>query len=429
MTHDLEDRLREAFAYRSERTHVDADSSHPDLHEGTSRRRLPAMAALAAAGVLLIAGLVAVNAIRSTPSPGTVPLASLPEANLTPIDLTADDLSLDNWITTPSPDAPTPTWMVLDVAALPPGVELVSQAGSVLLTPPIDAPSETTSDLPVSHQYRAQLRDDNTGTVIDVAVSSSQMGGPCNSLIDGMNATATDPPAGGDAGSNISGADVNGINAAVSGSLVCWMPAPGVIASVEVMGSSSPDDLESSLVLARQLTFTDTARLPQPVAPGQPGPAPDSAEFIGTLNGIPWSATVSASALRTMNTYIDGRPSGAFSNDRLSQPVDTPAGTGELSLDAVPGKGAIAYGYTAPAVRTVRAINSTGDSVVLATFPRELETFFAVPIPDGVTIDTLEFLRSDGSIYATATIGPLPRDLAGAYGGLVPILRSPTPDD
>jgi hypothetical protein len=429
MTHDLEDRLREAFAYRSERTEIGTDSSHPDVHDGTTRRRPPAMLALAAASVLVIAGLVAVNAIRSALSPDTAPLASLPEANLTPIDLAADDLSLDDWITTPTPDAPTPTWTVLDVTALPPGVVLVSQAGSVSLVPPIDPPSEASSDIPTSHQYRAQLRDDTTDIVFDVAVSSSQFVGPCHSLIDDMNA-ATDSPGAGDAGSDISRADVNGINAAVSGSLVCWMPAPGVIASVEAVGASSPDDLESSVVLARQLMFTDTEQLPQPVVPGEPGAAPDSAEFSGTLNGIPWSATVSASAVPSMNTYVDGRFIGAFSSDRLSQPTDTPgAEVGHLSLDAVPGKGAIAYGYTAPEVRTVRASNRTGNSVVLATFPRELETFFAVPIPDGVTIDTLDFLRSDGSIYATATIGPLPSGLEGGYGGLVPILRSPTPDD
>lgn len=422
MTHDLEDRLREAFAYRSDHTEIHTDSGRVGQPDATVRHRLPAMLTVVAAGVLVVGGLVAVNATRTGPSSPTVPLASLPQANLTPIDVTADAVSLDGWIAPSANDAPQPSWTVLDVAALPDGVELVNEVGGVLLIPPLDPPTEETSDMPASHQYRAELRDVNNDISFAVGVSSSQIG-PCTSFIEDMEAARADQ-----AGSGVDDAsvDINGINAAVSGSLVCWMAIPGVIASVE---ASSPGDVETSIALARQLTFTDVEQLPQPDSSAEPGAGPASAEFSGTLSGAPWAAVVSPSSLRTMTTYIDGRMSGAFENDRLSQPTDTPVGAGEMSLDASPGRGAIAYGYTAPEVLTVRAINSNAESLVLATFPRELETFFAVPIPVGVTIDKLEFLRADGSVYASASIGPLPRDLEGGYGGIVTILRSPAPDD
>lgn len=426
MTHDLEDRLREAFAYRSDNTEIRSNRSSVGQRHDDFRRRLPAIAALAAAGVLVVGGLVAVSATRTAPSTPTVPLASLPQVNQIPIDVTADELSLDDWIVPPASDAPTPSWTVLDVTALPDGVELVNEAGSVLAIAPIDSPAQEASNLPASHQYRAQLRDDNTDATFDVTVTSSQMG-PCTALIEDMNAARAGQPApGDDAGLETSGVDINGIDAAVSGSLVCWMVDPGAIASVE---ASTPGNVETSIALARRITFTDVDTLPQPNPAAQADAAPASAEFSGTLNGVPWAATVSPSALRTMNTYIDGQPTGAFANDRLSQPTDTPVDAGEMTLDAIPGKGAIAYGFTAPEVLAVRATNSNSESLVLATFPRELETFFAVPIPDGVTIDTLEFLLADGSVYATATIGALPKNLEGGYGGLVPIIRSQAPDD
>lgn len=428
MTHDLEDRLRDAFAYRSDRTEIRSDNSSLDYRHEEPRRLLPAVAALAAAGVLVVGGLVAVSATRTAPSSPTAPLASLPQANLTPIDVTADELSLDNWIGSAANATPAPSWTVLDVTALPEGVELISEVGDVLLGSPFDVTAPQTGALSATHQYRAELRDDNN-TTFTVAVTSSQMG-PCTALIEELGTDPARPQSAPDDGADVAaGVDINGIEAAVSGSLVCWMATPGSVASVEVVGASSPSDAESSIDLARQIKFTDIERLPQLSVPGESAVGPASAEFSGTLNGVPWAATVSPSSLRTMSTYIDGQPSGAFSNDRLSQPTDTPAGTGHLSLDAVPGKGAIAYGYVAPEVVAVRVTNSNAESLVLATFPRELETFFAVPIPDGVTVDMLEFLRADGSTYATATIGPLPNDLAGGYGGIFSILRSPAPDD
>ena len=415
MTHDLEDRLRDAFDYRADRTEFRSDNSSLDHRREVTRRIFPAVVAVAAAGVLVVGGLVAVSALRTAPSSPTVPLASLPQANLTPIDITADELSLDDWIGSAATDAPASSWTVLDATALPAGVELISEVGNTLLGLPLDATTQETGSGWATHIYRAEVRDGN-GTTFDVAVTSSQIG-PCTALIEqGPGDTAA-------------GVDINGIEAAVSGSLVCWIATPGSVASVEVVGASSPSDAESSIDLARQIKFIDVERLPQLNDPGESAVGPASAEFSGTLSEVPWAATVSPSSLRTMTTYIDGQMSGSFENDRLSQPTDTPAGTGELSLDAVPGKGAIVYGYSARKVVAVRVINSNAESRVLATFPRELETFFAVPIPDGVTVDMLEFLRADGSTYATATIGPLPNDLAGGYGGIFSIVPSLAPDD
>lgn len=415
MTHDLEDRLRNAFAYRSVRTEIRSNDSSLDDRPDEPRRFLPALAALTAAAVLVVGGLVVVTSLRSAPSSPTVPVASLPQANLTPIDVTADELSLDDWIGSAATDTPAPSWTVLDVTSLPEGVELISEVGNTLLGLPLDTTTQETGSGRATHIYQAQLRDGNDAT-FDVAVTSSQVG-PCTALIEPGPDNAA------------AGVDINGVDAAVSGSLVCWMARPGLVASVEVVGASSPTDADASIDLARQIKFTDVEQLPKPSDAVESGGGPSSAEFSGTLSGVPWAATVSPSSLRTMTTYIDGRMSASFENDRLSQPTDTAAGAGELSLDAVAGKGAIVYGYSAPEIVAVRVVNNNAESLVLETFPRELETFFAVPIPDSITIDTLEFLRADGSTYATATIGPLPKDLAGSYGGIFSILRSPAPDD
>lgn len=427
MNHDLEDRLRDAFTYRADRTNVRSDSNQSVQRRGEPRRLLPALAAVAAAGVVVVGGLVAVNATRNGSASPTVPLDSLPPANVTHVDVRADELSLDVWIGQASNDAPAASWTVIDVSALPDGLELTSEEGKVLLGLPFDETAPETGSMAATHQYRAELRDGN-GTSFSVAVTSNKLG-PCTQLIEEMGTPPAPEPSSSDDSGVVAGVDINGIDAAVSGSLVCWMVTPESVASVEMLGASSPGDAEASIELARQLTFTQADRLPQQTWPPESAPGPAAAEFNGTLNGVPWAATVASSSLRSMSTFIDGQPSGAFSNDRLSQPTDAPAGTGEVSLDAVPGKGAIVYGYVSPEVLTVRVTNSNAQSLVLATFQRELESFFAVPIPDGVTIDTLQFLRADGTTYATATIGPLPEDLVGGYGGIFTIIQSPTSND
>ena len=428
MTHDLEDRLRDAFTYRAERTEIRADGGQSVSRRREPRRVLPALAGLAAAALVVVGGLVAVSAAQNRTSPAAVPLGSLPPANLTSaLDVSTDELSLDVWIGQASNEAPAANWTVVDVSALPEGVELTSEEGNVLLGLPFDETGPQTGSMVATHQYRAELHDGND-IRFSVAVTSNKLG-PCTQLLEEMGTVATREPDPGDDSGVIARVDINGIDAAVSGSMVCWMVTPEAVASVEKLGASSPGDTDASVELARQVTFTQVAQLPQQSWPTESALGPAAAQFRGTLNGVPWAATVNPSSLRSMSTFIDGQASGAFSNDRLSQPTDAPAGAGEVSLDAIPGKGAIVYGYVSPEVLTVRVTNSNADSLVLATFQRELETFFAVPIPDGVTIDTLEFLRADGTTYATATIGPIPEDLVGAYGGIFTPIQAPTSND
>ena len=52
-----------------------------------------------------------------------------------------------------------------------------------------------------------------------------------------------------------------------------------------------------------------------------------------------------------------------------------------------------------------------------------------MPVPEGVVITTLEFVRADGSVHALAEVGPIPADLEGTYGGAITIKReAATPD-
>lgn len=426
MTNDIEEQLRAAFTHRAEHTVISGafDQVAAAPNNPTRSMRGPVLA-MAAAAVLVVGGILAVNAgtTDSVLPADQTPVAPQPEEANTTVQTAATDdplgLSLDEWISLPRVDSPDRSWPIVDASALPAGVNLTDQSGSVLLGPPIGV-EESGDDVfdAVTHQYVARLRGD-TGTEFTVTVTTMAFG-PCSAFDDAGGSTqptADQTPA---------AVAVGGVDAAVRGSLVCWALSPGVNASVEVFDSSLPTDAAVSIDLAQQLEFTEVARLPQSTNDFDSQPAPDSGDLGGTLNGVAWLATVDPSSLRTMNTYADGQLLGGFQNDRLSQPNDVAAATGELMLTGVPGQGALVYGYVAPEAVVVRVTNDSGAVITLPMLQRELESFFAVPIPDGVVVETVEFVRADGSAYASTQIGPLPDDLAGGYGGFASIQRSPS---
>lgn len=424
MTTDLEERLRQAFEYRAEHTVVDYDVSGFGRCGESERRSMRLIAAVAAAAVVVVGGLVVLDAARTEPTPpaNQTPSVSIPDETTMPVPEapgtpTGDivGLSLDDWIGLSAARTPEPSWEILNTAALPDGVKLIDQSGSVILGPPAGV---TQGGSALMYRYVAHLRDSND-TDLTMMVSSMDAG-PCTMPTDQLGTGTQDQTAPAD-----TTIDINGTNATLAGSRVCWELSPGVFASIEIVGSTQPSDAAASTELARQVGFVDVERLPRVTAPFTGSVAPRIGDFGGTVNGVPWLATIDPSSLRTMNIYANGRALGGFENDRLSQPNDIPAETGELTLTGIPGAGAVIYGYLSPEVVAVRVTNDNADTVELAVLQRRLETFFAVPIPEGVTVETLEFLRADGSDYASAAIDPLPNDLDGTYGRHFTISRSP----
>jgi hypothetical protein len=446
MTTDLEEQLRRAFEHRAQQTAVSSDLD-PDQNasmqrSATSVRSWLPYAGVAAAGVLVVVGMVALGAVRTdqtspteqTPTvqstaPSTAPATPTSAAPTAVATGAVLGISLDDWIGTVAVDAGTRSWTVLDTTQLPADVELIDEAGGVLLSPPLDGGGSNTdadfAGMTETYQYGATVLAN--GFELNVTVTSSAFG-PCSALLDAME-TGPSTTDGTPITSTSTGTvvDINGRRAVIDGSLVCWTVEPGVVASVDATGSS--DAAAAAADLARRIEFTEVDQLPQPTALVNGDAAPASGDFAGTLNAVPWLATVEPSSLRTMWVYADGQAVGGFENDRLSQPTDIPAATGELSLAGVPGAGALVFGYVAPEVVAVRVTSSSDEVAMLAVLQRENESFLTVPIPEGVVVRTLEFVRADESVYAVAEVGPVPANLEGTYGGLLTIKRAPaTPD-
>ena len=181
------------------------------------------------------------------------------------------------------------------------------------------------------------------------------------------------------------------------------------------------------LAIAESLAFTTVAEPPSTTIDEDTPPEDrlvGEPQIAGTLDGVPWSAQVDPGALRTMFVYVDGRRNSGFENDRLSQPSDLPAaGPGEISLSGIDGSGAIIFGYTSPEVDRILVRRTDGQAALLPVFGRDLESYFAIPVPDGLTIETITFLTGDGLPYRVATIPPLPAGLGGTYGGYIEAVR------
>jgi hypothetical protein len=142
------------------------------------------------------------------------------------------------------------------------------------------------------------------------------------------------------------------------------------------------------------------------------------------VGGAEWSATVSESSLRGMQMYVDGRSSSGFESDRLNQPTDFPAAGGEASIGGTPGAGAMVYGFlTAEADGVVvRSGDGTAVRLPIVRGPLGLESYFAIPVPEGVELGVVEFVDASNEVVATLELPYLPRDLSGAYGGFATIL-------
>ena len=418
MSTALDDRLREAFAHRANSTDVRVDLVRPG-EAGTARsdvivavdargadRWSPRRRSIVAVGaVAAVVGLVATGVAVSqrggpvTDEPGSdIGVgATTATTNGTIADASADvvltdraALDLEQYRVLPVVRSTPLTFTVLDDSALPAGWSFEVMRSFTLL-----GPSDGSFPGTGGYSSGGTLTDDG-GTSYELTVSSEDF--------LAVGATVDDTR-------TVGGAPVL-VADGVAGE-IGWTPADGV----HVMLGNADADVGRLVDVAEQLTFVSTDELPLAPRPTGAG-APDAgAAFAGRIAGETWSATVGADALRSMFVDIGGQRLGGFANDRLSQPTDVPVVTGEATITALPGVGAVAFGYSTPSATAVVATLAGGATVSFPTLQRDLEAFWAVPIPTGVTVVSLAFVGATG-VIATLTVPPLDPQLGGSYGGV-----------
>lgn len=403
------------------RTHIDSLAAPITIDEVTHRSptfeldgrssRRPGVAI--AAGIIAAAGLAAVTVVASrdtdqaTSSTPATPATAEPPAP--PVDRLDDPmrLDLDGWIVDAEP-SPAQEFWVLDTTQLPAGYTLVDAAGYTML----DTSSMDSANDQVDYRWMASMQSDS-GDVIALTAERSVSRPDCAERlgddavpveVDGGPALLREPTN-------------NAAQADRSGASVCWVPHPGVIVMVESSAATS-DDIDI-VDIARSLTFATTDTLPHPEPAPSAAGVSDDPTFAGNLNGLAWTATVDAGDLRAMGIATEQGHRGAFSNDRLSQPTALAVADVEGHITGVPGYGAIVYGVGPQGATAVVVTATNGHQAELPLHTRPLETFFAIPIPEPVQIETLRFVADDNTTLATVDVPRIPSGLEGTYGGVL----------
>lgn len=204
--------------------------------------------------------------------------------------------------------------------------------------------------------------------------------------------------------------DINGRAGLQTTRQVWWEQERGVGVTVSqprgsVVSESWADDLTA---VARSLTFISTKELPIRTIPPNAVPTSKVAQFIGTLNGIRYAVQANTRPLRGIFVYAGDEFIGGVEEDRLSQPTDDPQTAGTVNIAGVAGYGAIAFGYTEPATAGLRANLADGTTVQVPVLRNPGETYFALPIPLGVEVTSLDFVDEDGHTLRTAIVPTLP---------------------
>lgn len=398
MTVELEDRVRRALAHRAEATTV-GRASADTVQRGSdavvvdlaaSRRRLGArdrrrpMLAVAAVALVAIGG-IALSRRTEPPTeqdatPATQPATSAPSA---PSSVVHRGLTLDDRRVLPVESELPADRYVVDTTRLPEGWTATERLSSTL----------DFTHGGIGYGYSAQI---TTADGVTVSIWATR----------GLGAQLPE-------GEPIGTIDGVPAYASTDGSTsVNWQPDPRVV--VTIQGDRPVGELVD---LADTLRYRRVAELP--ILPADPvGPPTNEAHvrFSGTLSGQPWTAEVDPGPLRTMWVSFDGARAGGFEADRQSQPTDVAVTGLERTTIAVAGTGLVVIGHGAPSLTSVVATLADGSTASFPTYQRELEAFFAVPIPVGARVTTLTFLAGD-VVRATLEVPAWPADLDGTYGG------------
>ncbi len=385
----------------------------------TGRPRWWMLAAVAACLGLLGAGLVAFGGGNDTLTPATVPVPStdggtpattapattapqetIPEVTVVPAsaDLTVTDLraiSLDEWI---DADAALPIAddiVGIDRDALPAGWSVSDEDGRLLLYP---------GDMS-GYRYTATVTTDDQTSYTVTFVTDELLGSdPCFLPTAGFAGTVGD----------LTGATV--------GDAVCGRTADGADLAVVPVVGSVPAATSSALDVANTLRFAKADDVPHPDLAflAADRDEPDVVDFAGTLSGARWAVTVEPAGTRRMDNYIAGNFSSGMEASNIAVTVGQESPVVESLLEGVPGYGAVVYGHVEGDAVAVIATTNDGETARLPMLAIDGRSAFAVPIPDGVDIDTLTFVDADGSVIAIGDVPDVPRGYGGGFLSLLP---------
>lgn len=385
MSVDFEQELRRVFRDRADSTRFTLDVDRRPVQRrcvNISRpirwvRPLLAVAAIAAVAVITLA---------VTYGDGGSPPAAAGDAPLVlddPLALSLDPLRGVGPV--PAGPAARP-YLVVDAEALPPGWSIETTMQGALLDFSGDPE-------PAIDHYRSQATlTTGDGTTYSLRLERSvgtagELGGP----------RRTD-------------------TVSVDGTSLQWVAGDGVVARLDTPAVTTPATLQAvseqiPLVAADALDAVPAPRLADVSLPRR-------VDFEGELAGVHWWATIGCCSLRAIavGSAIENG-AGATSADRLSQPTDDPTTRTDSMIVGIPSAGAIVAGFTDPAATGIQVI---ADGQVIAEAPVIVAhgaAFFAVPVPDGVRIDTVAFTSGAGDIHPVV-VPPLPPDLFGTYPGM-----------
>jgi hypothetical protein len=365
------------------RVHSDLLTCHPDLESTTSEvllkehplshverfRRSPGRGrgylTVAAAAAVLVAGLYWIGRApdrtpASTPVPSNVVLTD-------PLSL-----SLDDQPRTATPQSSESDFVVLDLAKLPSGWTGTETSAGVMWPP--------------ENAYR---------TVYSLVGPKGESYSV--NIIVGLSLKP-------DSGIQI---DINGHEGLQNASNVWWEQERGVGVTVS-RAPVAGDDGDGIVEAARVLAFATVEELPIVRIDPAAEPSRTGAQFAGTLNGAKYAAYPSTGPLRGILVSVGDGGGAGVDNDRLSQPTDDPETSGGVNILGVPGYGGIAFGYTVPGVAALRANLADGSTVQAPVLRNPSETYFALPIPLGVEVTTLDFLDDAGAPMRSAIMPTLP---------------------
>ena len=368
------DRVRDELLRESDREEVTVVRSPSDQPMATvhalvrSPWRVRWYVAAGAAAAVLIAGLYVVGQ-----SAGQTPAASPTSTDA----VLADPpfwISLDDQPRTADPVVSESQYVVPDLTVLPPGWTASVVTAFGLIWPPKDGYYTTYSIVSPTGTYQ-------------VNVTSGLSPKP----------ESGDP------------VDINGREGLQNTRQVWWEQEPGVGVVVSRPRSGLSEDAGADLAeVARSLTFNSEKELPILTIDPDAVPPTKVAQFIGTLNGIRYAVQARTGSLRGSWVYAGDQAQGGVAEDRLSQPTDDPQTAGTVNIAGVAGYGVIVFGYTEPSTAGLRANLANGSAIQVPVLRNPGETYFALPIPLGVEVETLDFLDESGNTLRTATMPALP---------------------
>lgn len=372
-----------------------------------------ACVALLIGGLFLLAGddqaLTPSTVPKPTPTtvPGAVPsstiepsstLATEPSVPVTTAvaDLVVSDpggISLDGWIDPTSRPPLDAAIVEIDRQALPSGWAVSDEAGTLLVFP----------NGMVGYSLTAVVTAGDATFDVTVTRDSFQDPDPCFLPLARYSGTVGD----------LTGATV--------GDAVCGKTDDGTALAVVPSTGTNPGAQPSALDIANALSLVQADDIPHPdltAAVGNDEPA--DVDFAGTLSGARWAVTVEPSGNWKIWNYVAGSSLGGMEGIGQSLTPTPQQSIMDSSLQGVPGYGAIAYGHVQGDAAAVIVTTNDQRTARLPMLAGDGRSAFAVPIPDTVDVDTLTFVREDGTVIAIVDVPDIPVGYGGGSLSLIP---------